>query len=634
MKRTFVFSVIPAIVCFFGFKGADNLLTVSVRTKSNSETVAAKYVAQKWNKSARLVSISLTNNGDKTELIKDIQIKLNNPPPFNEKTKFLYGSSEMNSRSAIRQCGYDDKQTATESVLLVKYDDKQFFKIGVLTWEIFRASITFSKESGITISAEGENKPIRPGETIQFENLVIEEGDNWQDLLFDYGKQIAKIHNIKPKEIGEWKGFGTWDYFGHDFTYEDVKSNTEQIKKIFPGANVIQLDASWWVNRGDYLETRSNLPGGMKGMAKLIADNGCVAGLHLDGFRGIHTAKIYQEHPDWFLKDQDGKTIFGPYSRNGKEEKRVYFDYSNPGACEYIKHVLKTMTDDWGYKYIKVDFLAYGLNRNILEFQKDPDLKAIVAFDTTMTSMERSRAGLKAMREGIGKNYFLGCSSVFGPNYGLIDGLRTGPDIDPRFEAYRTHQLQNAGNFYLNQSVVQTDADYLVVRNKVDEDSTRAQGRNKFGGDVTLNEAKMWADYVTLFGGVKLSSDDLNLLRPERKELVRRAFAINTCTRFIPIDLWDKAKNLEDAFNIMLGTNDQGVYLALFNWDQEELGFELSNIPTQDIKLINNDEDQMFAAENGKLKTTLKGKSSVIFHLGEKARFDSLRNQLVYKFVK
>jgi len=626
-----IINIATLIICsFMSCNSSENLLSVSINTKSNSNAIGAKVSVENWNKNTKLVSISITNNGDKTEVIKDIQIKLNNTPLFNENTKFLYGSYEMSSKTPIQQRGFNDKQTTTESVLLAKNSDSQYYKVGILTWEIFRASIAFSKENGITISAEGEDKPIKPGETLQFEKLVIEEGDNWQDLLYDYGNQIAKIHNIKPKEIGKWKGYGTWDYFGHNFTIDDVTSNMAQIKALNVEANVIQLDASWWVNRGDYLETRSNLPGGMKGVAKIIIDNGCVAGLHLDGMRAVNTSNVYKEHPDWFLKDQDGKTIFAPL----REQLRVFFDYSNPAVCDYMRNVLNTMTTDWGYKYIKVDFLCFGLNRDIFSIVKDTTVKKIVAFDTTMTSMERSRAGFKAMRAGIGEAFFLGCSSVFGPNFGLIDGLRTGPDINPRFEAYRTHVLQNAGNFYLNQTVVQNDADYIVVRSKEDEDSTRAQGNQKFGGNVTFNEAKMWADYVTLFGGIKLSSDDLNLLRPERKELVKKAFSIKTCNRFIPIDLWDKAKDKEDAFNIMLGTNDQGVYLALFNWENEELGIKLSNIPTENIQTVNCEDKLVFSADKNCLDIKLKARTSVIFKLKKGADFDEVRKHIVYEFFK
>jgi len=238
------------------------------------------------------------------------------------------------------------------------------------------------------------------------------------------------------------------------------------------------------------------------------------------------------------------------------------------------------------------------------------------------------------MRQGLGDCFFLGCSSTFGPNYCLIVGLRTGPDINPRFESYRSHVLQNAGNFYLNQVLVQNDADYIVVRNKEDEDPKRAQGKNKFGGDVTLNEAAMWADYVTLFGGIKLSSDDLNLLRPERKELVKKAFSIQTCKRFIPVDLWDKAKDKDDAFNIILGTNDEGVYLALFNWKNEPLGFDLTNIPTDKMKLVNNVEAPAFDAKDNRLNISLKGRTSVIFQLYEAADFDEVRKQMGYEFIK
>lgn len=628
MKILNIVITILIISSFLGFKNSENLLSVSINTTSNSKAIDTKVSVENWNKNTKLVSISITNNGDKTEVIKDIQIRVKNTPVFNEDSKFLYGSYEMSSKTPIQQRNFNDEQLFTESILMVKNAKNSFFKVGILTWKIFRASIAFSKENGITISAEGEDKPIKPGETLQFEKLVIEEGDNWQDLMFGYGEQIAKIQNIQPKEVGKWNGYGTWDYFGHDFTIEDVASNMMHTKALYDKANVIQLDASWWVNRGDYLETRSNLSGGMKGIAKMINDSGFVAGLHLDGMRAVKTSNVFKDHPDWFLKDQDGKTIYAPL----REQLRVFFDYSNPEVCDYMKNVLHTMTTDWGYKYIKVDFLCFGLNKDIFSIVKDTTVKKIVAFDTTMTSMERSRAGFKAMREGIGEAFFLGCSSVFGPNFGYIDGLRTGPDINPRFDSYRSHVLQNAGNFYLNQTVVQNDADYIVVRNKEDEDSTRAQGKNKFGGDVTLNEAAMWADYVTLFGGIKLSSDDLNLLRPERKELVKNAFSIKTCNRFIPIDLWDKAKNLEDAFNIMLGTNDQGVYLALFNWSNEALGIKLSNVPTDKMEIVNSLETPSYKTGDNSLIIKMKARTSTIFKLNNRADFDKIRKAIGYNF--
>jgi len=398
----------------------------------------------------------IKNKGDKTEFIKEIQIRLNNTPQFNVNSKFLYSGYDMGEGQILVR-NYDDKQTITETVLLVKNDSADFFKTGILTWEIFRPEISFSKETGITIFADGENKPIKPGETIQFEKFVIESGSNWQDMLYGYGEQIAKVQNIEPKKIVQFKGWSTWDYYGQRFTDKDIEMNIKLLKELNVDANLIQIDGGWWKLRGDYFDQRTDIVGGMKGIAKLAKENGYTAGIHLDGFRAEKASEVYKAHPDYFLKDQNGEAFYIETPRPNRIEQSVYFDYSNPAAREYIKSVLKNMREEWGFGYFKIDFMWYGLNKDIFLVQKELGLKEIRAFDPSMTSMERTRAGLRAMQEGVGDAYFLGCSAMFGTTFGIVDGLRAGPDIDPTYEAFANRSLHNAGNFYLNQNVFQTD---------------------------------------------------------------------------------------------------------------------------------------------------------------------------------
>ena len=631
MKITIITFVFSLLLFNTGCKNRNNLLSVKINSDSLSESIKTNYTVEEWNKNTRLISISITNNGNQTEHIKDIHVQLNNTPLFDEKSSFLYGGSCM-GRTPLQQRSYNDPQITTETVFLAKINENLLYKVGVLSWEIFQAKISFSKENGITITADGENKPIKPGETINFEKIVIEEGNNWQDMLFSYGEQIAKIHKIEPKKIVQYKGWSTWDYYGQRYTSKDIQMNIEELKASKIDANTIQIDGGWWNHRGDYLDSRSDIAGGMKGVARLISQNGYTPGIHLDGFRGEKASEVYKANPDFFLKDQNGEAFYVEAQRPNRIEYTICFDYSNPAAREYIKNVLKTMREQWGYKYFKVDFMRYGVKYDIMNAHKKYGLKEIKAFDPSMTSLERTRAGLKAMREGIGDAFFLGCSSVFGPTLGIVDGLRTGGDIDPRFESYTSRCLQNGGNFYLNQTVVQTDADYLVLRNKDDEEAERAWGKNKFGGNVTLNEAAMWANYVALFGGIKMSSDNLKTLRKERKDLIHKAFSFNTCNRYIPIDIWDKAKDNDDAFNIMLGTNDQGVFLALFNWNNEELGLNLSNIPTDKIKLVFGDETTIYEADNNVLNVKLKAHTSLTFQLYEEADFDIVRKKIAYSF--
>ena len=199
----------------------------------------------------------------------------------------------------------------------------------------------------------------------------------------------------------------------------------------------------------------------------------------------------------------------------------TYFDYSHPGARAHIAECIRTMKEEWGITYFKVDFMRYGLEDDIKKRNKT--LKSIKAFVPGITSVERFRLGLQTMRDAIGQdNYFLGCSAVFGPTIGFVDGMRTGADIHPRFDAFGERAHGNVGNFYLN-SVFNLDADYIVARAAADEDATIFGDDKKSGGNVTANEAQMWADFVRLYSNFRLNSDNLQTLRPERATIVVEA---------------------------------------------------------------------------------------------------------------
>jgi alpha-galactosidase len=308
----------------------------------------------------------------------------------------------------------------------------------------------------------------------------------------------------------------------------------------------------------------------------------------------------------------------------------IYFDYSNPAVCEYMKNVLKTIRTEWGFSYFKIDFMRYGLIETILaEHGKAKKgikkVSAVKAFDMNLTSIERTRLALKSMREGIGDGFFLACSSIFGPTIGIVDGIRTGGDISPTFDHYKSRCLQNGGNFYLNKVVAQNDADYIVVRNKDDEEPSRAWGEDKFGGNTTYDEAKMWSDYVALYGGIKINSDNLLTLRNERKNLIKNAFSIKTASRFLPLDLWSHAKNKNDAFNVMLAENSDGVYLSLFNWDENEKEFVIGGL--QNTVLTENISGKKSTIGERKFNYKMKGHSSTILKIYG-MNFNALRKSI------
>lgn len=607
----------------------EKIVAVTLYTESNS--IESDIQIETGSNGQRYITVSFSNKGSVAGRIDSVLLVLHPDIKVSPETNIIYGGTCM-GRTPIKQTSMADSVSNSGTFVLIKNSEHSYSHIGILSWNTFLPYIHCNSKKGFTITANGEGKIIQAGETIRFEKIVLTSGSNWQDLLYDYGSEIAKEQKITAKEVSNLKGWSTWDYYGRVYDTKDVYKNIDQLS-LHKDANIVQIDGGWWTARGDYLSVRKNLQGGMKAIAEYAKMKGYKAGIHLDGFRGDKNSELYKKHPDWFLKDQNGQVICQAVDKGDAFMQYIYYDYSNPAVCEYMKNVLRTIKNDWGYSYFKIDFMRYGLQESILAEQssscgqREKKLTKINSYNNNMTSVERTRAGLLAMREGIGEAYFLGCSSIFGPTLGIVDGLRTGADICPTFNFYQACTLQNAGNFYLNQTVVQNDADYLVVRNKDDEEPSRAWGENKFGGNTTYDEAKMWSDYIALFGGPKINSDNLLTLRPERKQLINNAFAFKTAKRFIPLDLWNHAKDKNDAFNIVLAENEDGVYLSLFNWANQEKTFKIDGLIDQEVTDAKN--NKKIIVTRGKINVTLKSHSSIILKLKGES-FDYLRKKISF----
>ncbi len=199
--------------------------------------------------------------------------------------------------------------------------------------------------------------------------------------------------------------------------------------------------------------------------------------------------------------------------------------------------------------------------------QNRPLLKSIKAHDPTLTDVERMRLGSKTMRDAVGlDSYLLGCSAVFGPCIGFVDGMRTGGDINPRYEAFPERSLGNLSHFYLSGKVFNGDADYLIFREAADEDAKVSKEKTKNGGSMTMNEAQMWADFNKLYGTARLQSDNLTTLRPEHQALVKEVFNYPAMDETVPLDIWQRATAKGDGFELVLAGKDKEIYLGIFNW--------------------------------------------------------------------
>jgi len=567
MKKKMVAGFVAALWAgsvFAGAKAPSEWPGITVDVKANSPVAVAQKMTTQKDGFQRL-EITLSNTGKEALTIEKIAVNIPLIQPLDKESQILYGGSCMGRTPLLRQTvGSPTAKSSSHMYEMVRLADDQYLFAGSLSWRIFLPNFTLTNNTMVVWSV-GEGKQLKPGQSIQYERIVLDRASGWMDLLDRFGSAIAVENGIGKLKPADFKGWATWDYYGRVFTDKDIYGNMDALNKIAPDANMIQIDGGWWTERGDYQSVRPDLPGGIKAIVSRITSEGKTPGIHFDGFRGDAASEICKTHPEYFLHDQDGKMIVEVNEKSDKVMNYTYFDYSHPGARAHIADCIRNMKENWNIHYFKVDFMRYGLENDIKARNKK--VKSIKAFDPAITGVERFRLGMKAMREAMGpETYFLGCSAVFGPCIGFVDGMRTGGDIHPKYEAFPERCLANLGNYYLAGKVFNGDADYLVYREAVDEDATVSQEDVKHGGSMTMNEAQMWADFNKLYGTCRLNSDNLMTLRPERQALVKEVFQYPAMDETVPLDLWRHATKKSDGFELILARKDKTIYLGVFNW--------------------------------------------------------------------
>src|SRR6202011_5884205 len=78
--------------------------------------------------------------------------------------------------------------------------------------------------------------------------------------------------------------------------------------------------------------------------------------------------------------------------------------------------VLRTVCEDWGFEYVKLDFVYAAAMRGR-------------RYDPNTTGVEAYRRGMQALRRIVGERFILGCGAPLVPSVGLVDGMRIGSDV-------------------------------------------------------------------------------------------------------------------------------------------------------------------------------------------------------------
>lgn len=311
------------------------------------------------------------------------------------------------------------------------------------------------------------------------------------------------------------RGWCSWYHYFHAVTEDAIRSNLRALKELrseFP-LEVVQLDDGYQAALGDWDRTNGKFPSGLKKLADEIRAAGFTAGIWTAPFFAARDSDVMREHGAWFIKhDEDGEPLRAGYNPNWttSDDKYAYaLDPSHPEVAEHLDRLFKKLVEDFGYDYLKLDFLYAAAAQG-------------VRHDPKMTRAETLRRGLEAIRRGAGERTFiLGCGCPLGAAVGIVDGMRIGPDVAPYWGATAGATGEPGTALAIDAILARSfthrrwwlnDPDCLMLRAK----ETRLSNDER--------EALAWT--IAASGGMLLMSDDMRLLDRGSARLYREVARI------------------------------------------------------------------------------------------------------------
>jgi alpha-galactosidase len=353
----------------------------------------------------------------------------------------------------------------------------------------------YVRPNSVQAVIDTEGLPLGPGQAWELEEFTAAGGPDRNALLAALGERIAQNHPpIRPAAVPT--GWCSWYCFGSRVTAQQVRANLDTIAREVPALKYVQIDDGYQPAMGDWLETGRAFGGGVQTVLKEIRQKGFEPALWVAPFIAEKGSKLFQEHPDWFMKDADGQPLSADrVTFQGWRRGPWYaLDGTHPEAQKYLEDLFRTLRRDWGVTYFKLDANFWGA------------MHGGRLHDPNATRIEAYRRGMEAVRRGAGDGFLLGCNHPIWPSFGLVHGSRSSGDIKRAWRTFAGTARQNLLRNWQNGRLWWNDPDCLLLT-----------------GTLPENEYGFHASALYATGGMLLSGDDLTAISPERVAVLRKS---------------------------------------------------------------------------------------------------------------
>jgi alpha-galactosidase len=390
--------------------------------------------------------------------------------------------------------------------------------------------------AGVDAVCPGDGVAVAPGERRETATLRIDATRPVDDALAVIADGVAERMDAR---VGDWvpTGWCSWYHYFTEVTADDIRENAADIGEWGVPVDFVQIDDGYQVAFGDWLDLDSGFDD-MDGLIDDINAEGMTGGIWLAPFFVQEDAAIVEDHPDWFITDGDGEKVLA-----GVRHGDMYgLDTTHPEVQDYLTETFETVAHEWGFGYIKMDFLYAAA----LPGERYADV----------TRAEAYRQGMATIREAVGDDTFLlACGALQPQSVGYADSMRIGADTaehwdrgeEPMSEPAHENAVRNVLNReYLHRRWWINDPDCQLIRETT---------------DLTADERRSFAAVVALTGGSNVFSDKVELIEDWAHDLLERTLP--------PVENGEVIGIGEREYPDQIVTErdtDGGRAIALFNW--------------------------------------------------------------------
>ncbi len=410
------------------------------------------------------------------------------------------------------------------------------------------------KTAKVTLEIADKGKNWKKGELqAQIEIITVSSFVNAKNTILAYfGRPMQE----------KYLGWESWYNYYEKIDENKILSDLNQInqspnliklagQEFTEYKKVFQIDDGWQISLGDWDCNTKLFPSGLKSLTQKIEENGYIPGIWCAPLIIDIRSKFAIEHPDYILRDKKGNLVKAGWNpRWGVNGIYYCLDLSHDGVQKHLKNLMNKIINEWGFRYIKLDFLFAGMLYGSFA-KNNAAYENFHIVSKILTEIKKNNDGKDI--------YYLGCGMPMEMGFKNFPLSRIGCDTyehwdnsfmrrirwNGRASAY-LNLKDTLGKALWNGTVFQCDPDVIFIRT------------NKCS--LTLEEKKIIAFVNSVFGSQIMFSDNLNLTTEEEKitldilDVIKQYQKENFSIKYLGNDLY-QVQSLNYLGTIDLGKN-------------------------------------------------------------------------------